>query len=79
MKIEKKTIFRIFYCVLGCILFYWLLHETDRVKEFVAYLGDIFSPFVIGGVLAFILNAPMRFIENRLKFMKRFYGFLPFC
>ena len=70
MKIEKKTIFRIFYCVLGCILFYWLLHETDRVKEFVAYLGDIFSPFVIGGVLAFILNAPMRFIENKLKFIK---------
>jgi predicted PurR-regulated permease PerM len=70
VKIEKKTIFRIFYCVLGCILFYWLLHETDRVKEFVAYLGDIFSPFVIGGVLAFILNAPMRFIENRLKFIK---------
>jgi predicted PurR-regulated permease PerM len=70
VKIEKKTIFRIFYCVLGCILFYWLLHETDRVKEFVAYLGDIFSPFVIGGVLAFILNAPMRFIENKLKFIK---------
>ncbi len=70
MKIEKKTIFRIFYCVLGCIAFYWLLHETDRVKEFLQYLGDIFSPFLLGGVLAFILNVPMRAIESKLKFIK---------
>ena len=70
MKVEKKTIFRIFYCVLGCIAFYWILHETERVEEFAAYFGNIFSPFIVGGVLAFILNAPMRFIESKLKFIK---------
>ena len=70
MKIEKKTIFRIFLCVLGCIAFYWLLHETDRVKMVVQYLGGIFSPFALGGVIAFILNVPMRAIESKLKFIK---------
>lgn len=70
MKIEKKTIYRVFFCVLGCIAFYWLLHETDRVKEFLTYLGNIFSPFLLGGVFAFILNVPMRAIESKLKFIK---------
>lgn len=70
MKVEKKTIYRIFLCVLGCIAFYWLLHETDRVKTFIQYLGNIFSPFILGGVFAFILNVPMRAIESKLKFIK---------
>ena len=70
MKIEKKTIYRIFLCVLGCIAFYWLLHETDRVKTVIQYLGNIFSPFLMGGVIAFILNVPMRAIESKLKFIK---------
>ena len=71
MKIEKKTIYRVFLCVLGCIAFYWLLHETDRVKSFIQYLAGMFSPFVLGGVFAFILNVPMRGIESKLKFIDR--------
>ena len=70
MKIEKKTIFRIFLSVLGCIAFYWILHETDRVRQFFEFFGNIFSPFLVGGVLAFILNVPMRAIETKLKFIK---------
>lgn len=70
IKIEKKTIWRIFLCVLGCIAFYWLLHETDRVKAVWKVITNIFSPFVLGGVLAFILNVPLRAIENWIKFIK---------
>ncbi len=70
VKIEKKTIFRIFLAVLGCIAFYWILHETHRVRVFLEYLGNIFSPFLVGGVMAFILNVPMRAIESKLKFIK---------
>ena len=70
IKIEKKTIWRIFLCVLGCIAFYWLLHETERVKAAWKVVSDIFSPFVLGGVLAFILNVPMRAFENWCKFIK---------
>ena len=70
MKIDKKTIYRIFMAVLGCIAFYWILHETDRVRQFFNFLGGIFSPFLVGGMLAFILNVPMRAIESKLKFIK---------
>ena len=31
MSIDKKTLGRIFLGVAGCIVLYWLLHETDRV------------------------------------------------
>lgn len=70
MHLDKKTIIRIFLCALGCIAFYWILHEPERVKAFWAVVSGIFMPFVVGAVLAFILNVPMRGIESVLKFIK---------
>lgn len=66
LEINKKTLYRIFLCVCGGIVLYWLLHEPERVQKFFGTLSDIFAPFVFGGVLAFILNVPMRAIENGL-------------
>lgn len=62
--LDKKTLLRIFFGAFGCIILYWLLHETERVKDFFGVLSGIFAPFVFGGVLAFILNVPMRAIES---------------
>ena len=70
IKIERKTIWRVFLLAIGCIAFYWLLHETDRVKIVWGKIADIFAPFVLGGVLAFILNVPMRAFEKWCKFIK---------
>ena len=70
MKIDRKTILRIFLCALGCIAFYWILHEPEGVRAFWKVISGIFTPFVVGSVLAFILNVPMRGIENCLKFIK---------
>lgn len=67
MHIEKKTLRNIFIGVISCILLYWLLHETERVKSILSVLRGIFGPFLIGSGLAFILNVPMRAIENWLK------------
>lgn len=61
---NKKTLSRIFWGVCGCIVLYWFLHDTDRVKSITGTLSNVFSPFILGGVLAFILNVPMRFLEN---------------
>lgn len=63
---DKKTLIRIFFCALGCIVLYWLLLETERVKVIYNVLSDVFAPFIFGGVLAFVLNVPMRAIENRI-------------
>lgn len=70
MSTDKKTLFRIFAGVAACIVLYWLLHETDRVGAVLRFFKDMFSPFVAGAILAFILNVPMRGIENRLRFIR---------
>lgn len=64
VDVNKKLLSRIFWGVCGCIVLYWLLHDAERVKAAKNTLSDVFSPFVLGGVLAFILNVPMRFLEN---------------
>ncbi|MBR5021850.1 MAG: AI-2E family transporter [Oscillospiraceae bacterium] len=61
---NKKLLWRIFWGVCGCIVLYWLLHDAERVRAFKTTLSEVFSPFILGGVLAFILNVPMRFLEN---------------
>ena len=66
LEINKKTLLRIFLYVCGCILLYWLLHETERVQSFFGTVSGVIAPFVFGGVLAFILNVPMRAIETGL-------------
>ena len=64
--INKKTLRNIILIVCGGIILYWLLHESERVKVFKDIISGVTSPFVLGGVLAFILNVPMRAIENSL-------------
>ena len=70
MQIDKKTIRKIFWVAVGSIIIYWLLHETARAKMLWNTVTDIFSPFVIGAALAFILNVPMRAFERHLKFIR---------
>lgn len=70
MEINKKTLKSIFWGVAGCILLYWILHETERVKSVFAVVRSILSPFIIGSVLAFIMNVPMRSIEGKLLKIK---------
>lgn len=67
MHIEKKTLRNIFIGVVSCIVLYWILHETDRVKAVYAVIKGVVSPFVLGASLAFVFNVPMRAIETALK------------
>lgn len=64
MEIDKKTLRRVFWGVAGCIILYWILHETERVSNVFAVIKGVASPFLIGAVLAFIINVPMRSIER---------------
>ena len=71
MHIDKKTVRNLFLVAIGAIAFYWVLHETEQFKTFWAALTGMFSPFVLGAAIAFILNVPMRFMERRLKFIRK--------
>ena len=70
MELNKKAIRTIFFGVAGCILLYWMLHETERVTSAYRVIANVLSPFVIGAVLAFIFNVPMRSIERMLMEIK---------
>lgn len=71
MKIDKKTLQYLFWGAIGCVVAYWLLHETERVRMLLSLISGILSPFAIGAALAFILNVPMRGIERKLQFIKK--------
>ena len=70
MELNKKTMRNAFLVVASCIVLYWILHETERVKSVVKFIFGIFSPFIAGAGIAFILNVPMRAFEKMLKKMK---------
>lgn len=66
LEVNKKTLFRIFLGTAGCIILYWLLNERENVKQVFNAALNILSPFITGGCIAFIVNVPMRFFENKL-------------
>lgn len=66
LDVNKKTLWRIFLGTAGCIILFWLLNERESVKVVSGALLNILSPFITGGCIAFILNVPMRFFENKL-------------
>ena len=69
-ELNKKTVRNLFVIVAAGIVLYWILHETERVKNVYTIIKKIFSPFVIGAAIAFILNVPMRAFEGLLKKVK---------
>ena len=71
MNIGKKTLRNIFLGVAACILLYWLLFDTDRVKLVFNFLKTLFAPFAVGAGVAFIVNVPMRAIEKLLGGIKK--------
>lgn len=66
LKFDKKTLYRLLWCALGIIAVYWVLHDGERVQFILNGIMSILTPFIVGAVLAFILNVPLRAFENGL-------------
>ena len=58
----KKPILLLTY---GMVLFF-LLYQFEEVLRIGGLLVQVAAPFLIGGVLAFILNIPMVFFEKKV-------------
>ena len=71
IKIGKREVRNIFLFVLLAIIFYWVLHETERLQSAWAFVASIFAPFFAGAAMAFVLNVPVRAFENRLTFLSK--------
>lgn len=67
---NKKTVRNIFIGIFGAIILYCALMQTDKVASVFAFVKQMLAPFIVGGVIAFILNVPMRMFERMLKPIK---------
>lgn len=67
MDLNKKTLRRIFLGIVGCIFLYWVLNTPERITNILNTCKNILSPFIVGAILAFVLNVPMRGIEKLLR------------
>lgn len=66
MDLDKTKIKNIFIPVALLILFYWVLQNFTVIGKTIQFIFNLFLPFLIGGAIAFVLNIPMKNIEEFL-------------
>ena len=71
MELDKKNFKRLLAVVCAGIILYWLLNEPQLASGAWSFAIRTLSPFIVGAVIAFILNVPMRFFERHLKFVQK--------
>ena len=64
MELDKQTIKKIIGLISFAILLSWGLKNTEFIKSLIALALGLLQPFLIGGVIAFVVNVPMRALEN---------------
>lgn len=74
LKIDKKTLKRVLLGVILCIGVYWILSSFSKVRAIYNIFMGIFSPFIVGAVIAFIVNVPMRWLESKMLRIKKDAG-----
>ena len=66
MEFNRKNMAKIFFLAAGTILFYLSFKHMDIVFSFIGWLVGVLTPFIIAGVVIFILNVPLKVIERHL-------------
>jgi len=64
MKLNKFTLRQILLIIAFTILLYWGLAHPETVGALFSAVGKLFSPFLIGLAVAFVLNLPLRMFER---------------
>lgn len=66
MKLDKKTVRTLLFIIVFAVLFTAVILNIGTVwSAFLTVLG-VFAPVTVGFCAAFILNVPLRFVENKL-------------
>lgn len=66
MKLDKDTIKKLRGLIVFTILCYVGLQHMNVVISCIGIVLKLISPFLLGACMAFILNVPMRFLEDKL-------------
>lgn len=66
MNLTKKEIKKIIGIICFAIAFYFILENLETVKNIIDNILNTISPFLIGAGLAFVLNIPMSWFEEKI-------------
>ena len=66
MEINNKILRRILFILCVAVLLIWAIFMPESAAKVLSRLMAIFSPLIVGGIIAFIVNVPMRVFEARL-------------
>lgn len=66
MNLDRDNLRKIRGLILFTIFVLVLLWNYELVFDGIQFVWGVISPFVLGGVIAFIVNIPMRFFEEKL-------------
>ena len=66
MEWNRKNIKTVALLIAGGIFFYWLLQNFAVAGLIINTILGLLAPFIFGLMIAFVLNVPMRAIENTL-------------
>lgn len=76
MNLNRKNMQKIMLLILFTAAVLCGVLRWEAVVHSIGILAGVLSPFVIGGAMAFILNVPMNFIENKLFAKKKKTGWM---
>lgn len=66
MELNKENIKKIRGLIVFTIIFLVCIWKISIILKFLQFVLRIFYPFIIGGMIAFIINVPMKFLERVL-------------
>ena len=66
MNLSKENVKKIILILSAVVLLYCGLEHLSAVIAAVGYVISLIFPFLLGGAIAFVLNVPMRQIEEKL-------------
>ncbi len=66
MELNQKTMKKLFLLIGFGVILYWALQNIAMLGGILGALLGLLAPFLLGGCIAFILNVPMRRIEEAL-------------
>lgn len=66
MELNKRNIRKILGIIIFTIVFAYIINHLELIGIGIKAVGGILTPFIIGAGIAFVLNVPMRAIENAI-------------
>ena len=66
MELNRRNMLRIAMLITFGIAVFWVFENFSAAKATFLWILSLFTPFLIGACIAFILNVPMRAIERHL-------------